>query len=273
MIFGRLFDEIGFGVIPEPLFRDIVLARLVYPTCKLKTADYLFRYRGKTVSAQSIYRFLDRLNEHYSQQAREVAYRHSRTILRSIRVVFYDMTSLYFAAEDEDDLRIRPMHHRRRRRIEAHVLVAFVAYTIYKELERRLHPAKIPNSPQRAAELTQIMYEMTLLQMDEEQRPLHLIGCPNVELRTKWVPCCGRSPDRATGATGGPQGRRSPILVPRSLRRGSVFVILSPPSFFWPFFWAFIPGLCFGPLRSRAAASKIEEACSVFRRVTGRCGV
>ena len=36
------------------------------------------------------------------------------------------------------DLRIRPMYHRRRRRIEAHVLVAFVAYTIYKELERRL---------------------------------------------------------------------------------------------------------------------------------------
>ena len=105
LIFGRLFDAIGFDVIPEPLFRDIVIARLVYPTSKLKTADYLFRYRGKTVSAQSIYRFLDRLNEHYSQQAQEVAYQHSRTILRGIQVVFYDMTSLYFEAEDEDDLR------------------------------------------------------------------------------------------------------------------------------------------------------------------------
>ena len=414
LIFGRLFDEIGFGVIPEPLFRDIVLARLVYPTSKLKTADYLFRYRGKTVSAQSIYRFLDRLNEHYSRQAQEVAYRHSRTILRRIQVVFYDMTSLYFEAEDEDDLRklgfskdgkfqnpqillgllvgeggfpigydifegntfegktllpvlkgiqqrygfgkpvvvadaamlsqenldaldgehypfivaarmrneaqavqeeilqrcaglrdgqciempheknrrlivaysdkraakdahnrqrglaklrkqvgcgrltkehlnnrgynkflkltgevlveideskveqvarwdglkgyltntdlppgavtenygqlwqvekafrisktdlrIRPMYHRRRRRIEAHVLVAFVAYTIYKELERRLHVASVPISPQRAAELTQTIYEMTfrlpndpqehrtLLQMDEEQQRLY----------------------------------------------------------------------------------------------------
>jgi len=105
LIFGRLFDEIGFGVIPEPLFRDIVVARLVYPSSKLKTADYLHRYRGKTVSAQSIYRFLDRLNEHYRRQAQEVAYRHSRTILRQIQVVFYDMTSLYFEAEDEDDLR------------------------------------------------------------------------------------------------------------------------------------------------------------------------
>ncbi|MCL2648602.1 MAG: hypothetical protein FWD61_16625, partial [Phycisphaerales bacterium] len=30
---------------------------------------------------------------------------HSRKILKNISVVFYDMTSLYFEAEDEDDLR------------------------------------------------------------------------------------------------------------------------------------------------------------------------
>lgn len=83
------------------------------------------------------------------------------------------------------DLRIRPMYHRRRRRIEAHVLVAFVAYTIYKELERRLNLAAVPISPQRAAELTQTMYEMTfrlpndpqtrrtLLQMDDDQQRLY----------------------------------------------------------------------------------------------------
>ncbi len=85
------------------------------------------------------------------------------------------------------DLRIRPMFHRRRRRIEAHVLVAFVAYTIYKELERRLHEAGLSMSPKRAAELTQTMYEMTfklpndpalrriLLQMDAEQQVYDLI--------------------------------------------------------------------------------------------------
>ena len=105
LIFGRLFDEIGFGEIPEPLFRDIVVARLVYPTSKLKTVDYLYRYQGKTVSPDSIYLFLDRLNEQYSRKAQAIAYRHSRRILKRIRVVFYDVTSLYFEAEDEDDLR------------------------------------------------------------------------------------------------------------------------------------------------------------------------
>ena len=83
------------------------------------------------------------------------------------------------------DLRIRPMYHRLRRRIEAHILVAFVAYTIYKELERRLKEADVPISPKRAAELTQNMYEICfklptdpqlqsiLLQMDDEQRQLY----------------------------------------------------------------------------------------------------
>jgi hypothetical protein len=105
LIFGRLFDEIGFNAIPETLFRDIVVARLVYPTSKLKTVDYLLRYQSKTVSADSIYLFLDRLNAHYASQARAIAGRHSQKILRQISVVFYDMTSLYFEAEDEDDLR------------------------------------------------------------------------------------------------------------------------------------------------------------------------
>jgi hypothetical protein len=65
------------------------------------------------------------------------------------------------------------------------VLVTFVAYTIYKELERRLKAANIPISPQRAAELTQTMYEMTfrlpndpqprrtMLQMDDDQQRIY----------------------------------------------------------------------------------------------------
>ena len=105
LIFGHLFDEIGFGIIPEPLFRDITIARLVYPTSKLKTVDYLYRYQGKSVSIDSIYLFLDRLNSSYSKQAQEVAYRHSLKILKSIKVVFYDVTTLYYEAEDEDDFR------------------------------------------------------------------------------------------------------------------------------------------------------------------------
>ena len=105
LIFGRLFDEIGFNIIPEELFRAIVITRLVYPTSKLKTTDYLYRYQGKTVSPDRIYMFLDRLDERYVQQIKKIVSGHSHKILKNISVVFYDMTSLYFEASDEDDLR------------------------------------------------------------------------------------------------------------------------------------------------------------------------
>jgi hypothetical protein len=45
----------------------------VYPTSKAKTADYLYLYQGRTISTQSIYRFLDRLNDKYSLQAQQIA--------------------------------------------------------------------------------------------------------------------------------------------------------------------------------------------------------
>lgn len=83
------------------------------------------------------------------------------------------------------DLRIRPIYHFRKKRIEAHILIAFTAYTIYKELERLLIKHRAGFSPQRAAELTHNMYELeyvlpnsinsekVILKMDGEQQTLY----------------------------------------------------------------------------------------------------
>ncbi len=105
LIFGALFDRIGFNVIPEELFRHITIARLAYPVSKLKTTDYLYRYKGIAIDVQRIYRFLDRLNKKYKEMAEKIAYEYTKKMLKQISVVFYDMTTLYFESEDEDDLR------------------------------------------------------------------------------------------------------------------------------------------------------------------------
>jgi len=79
------------------------------------------------------------------------------------------------------DLRIGPINHRLRHRIEAHICIAFTAYSIYKELERVLYKDKSNLSLKKAAELTHNMYQITytlpeskhtkskLLKMDDEQ--------------------------------------------------------------------------------------------------------
>jgi len=105
LIFGNLFERIGFNRIEDELFRHITIARLAYPSSKLKTVDYLYRYRGINVSVDAVYRFLDKLSDDYKDAVERIAYEYTKRTLKNISVVFYDMTTLYFEAEDEDDLR------------------------------------------------------------------------------------------------------------------------------------------------------------------------
>ena len=106
LIFGKIYDSIGFGQIGEELFRHLVISRLVFPLSKLKTVDYLYRYLGISIEISSIYRFLDKLNSQLKDQVEKVSYNHTLKLLKNkISVVFYDMTTLYFEASDEDDLR------------------------------------------------------------------------------------------------------------------------------------------------------------------------
>lgn len=58
LIFGRIYDSIGFNQVKEDMFRHLVIARLVFTLSKLKTVDYLFCYQGINVTISTIYRFL-----------------------------------------------------------------------------------------------------------------------------------------------------------------------------------------------------------------------
>ena len=58
------------------------------------------------------------------------------------------------------DLDIRPMYHRLFNRIEAHVCICFVAYTIMLELERLLKAAKSGISLDRACFLAEKIYQI-----------------------------------------------------------------------------------------------------------------
>lgn len=106
IIFGKLYDSIGFDAVKEDLFRHLVIARLAFPLSKLKTIDYLYRYQGVLLDIDTIYRFLDKLNNQLKGQAEQIAFAHTLKVLEgNISIVFYDMTTLYFEASDEDDLR------------------------------------------------------------------------------------------------------------------------------------------------------------------------
>lgn len=106
LVFGRIYDGIGFNQIDESLFRHLVIARLTFPLSKLKTVEYLYRFQGTKLDIDAVYRFLDKLNDKLKSLVEQIAYAHTLKVLNgNISIVFYDMTTLYFEASDEDDLR------------------------------------------------------------------------------------------------------------------------------------------------------------------------
>ena len=106
IVFGKIYDRIGFGKINEELFRHLVIGRLAFPLSKLKTIDYLYRYQRVLLDIDAVYRFLDKLNSKLKAQVEQIAYANTLKVLQgNISIVFYDMTTLYFEASDEDDLR------------------------------------------------------------------------------------------------------------------------------------------------------------------------
>jgi transposase len=106
IILGKIFNEIGFNKIADELFRHLVIARLIYPVSKLKTIDYLQKYKGITLHVNEIYRYLDKLHDSQIKEVQKISFNHTLQVLgNKLSIVFYDVTTLYFEAADEDDLR------------------------------------------------------------------------------------------------------------------------------------------------------------------------
>ena len=108
LVLGEIYKKIGF---PDDgscnYFRNLVLCRLVYPGSKLKTTDYFKQHLNTDVSVYTIYRFLDELNAELKPTIEQTMFDYTCKLLKNkIGVVFYDMTTLYFEASEEDDYRI-----------------------------------------------------------------------------------------------------------------------------------------------------------------------
>lgn len=106
LLLGPIFDQIGFNQVNSDLFKPLVLCRLESPSSKLKTTDYLFKYYSLNLDVEAVYRYMDKLYNTQKEKVQQISYDHTRKVLADdIRMVFYDVTTLYFEIETEDNLR------------------------------------------------------------------------------------------------------------------------------------------------------------------------
>ena len=121
LIYGRLFDEIGcnnlfsnlnLGNIRDKqkkdfLFKSLVISRILYPGSKLELIYYLEYFKKQTIDIYTIYRFLDTIyQDEIKQTIKNCIFNHTKKIMQgTIALTFYDVTTLHFESESEDDLR------------------------------------------------------------------------------------------------------------------------------------------------------------------------
>jgi transposase len=110
IIFGYIMEYIGCNkalknLKDKELFTQLVISRIIDPGSKLNLIDYMYIYKHTHIEKDNIYRFLDTLSYQLKDKIEQCIFEYTTTIVGSITVSFYDVTTLYFEASSEDDLR------------------------------------------------------------------------------------------------------------------------------------------------------------------------
>ena len=110
------FNRLGFDAIHDPVFADLVVARLVEPTSKLDAIRVLQQLGRDPVHVNTLYNCLRRVvDRDYRTLIANACWRHVTSAGGpGVALVLYDLTTLYFEAEKEDGLRKVGMSKERR---------------------------------------------------------------------------------------------------------------------------------------------------------------
>src|SRR6202167_5612870 len=120
------YARLGFDVLGDDGFRAMVLARIVEPTSKAEVVRVLGEIGAPAVSLRTLFRSLARSQaSDYRGQLATAAWAHSVRTSGTAALVLYDVTTLHFERDDEDELRKVGMskEHRIDPQVQAGLLV------------------------------------------------------------------------------------------------------------------------------------------------------
>ena len=123
-LLGAVYDWLGLDVLADPVFRDLVIARIVEPTSKLDSLRVLTDLGANTVSYRTIQRHLTSIvADKYRDVITKKCFAHSGD-RGTLSLLLYDVTTLYFEAENEDDL--RKVGYSKERRVDPQIVVGLL---------------------------------------------------------------------------------------------------------------------------------------------------
>ena len=123
-VLAEVYSSLGFDVVGDEVFRDLVIARMVEPTSLLDIDRVLAEMGRRSVSLSTRKRTLRRCYQGaYRDQIATACFNHALTA-GDVSLVLYDVTTLYFEADKEDDL--RKVGYSKERRVDPQVVVGLL---------------------------------------------------------------------------------------------------------------------------------------------------
>lgn len=119
-----VYSSLGFDVLADEVFRDLVIARVVEPTSLSDVDRVLAELGRRSVSLSTRKRTLRRCAERrYRDQLAGLCFSHAAAH-GDISLVLYDVTTLYFEADNEDGL--RKVGYSKERRVDPQIVVGLL---------------------------------------------------------------------------------------------------------------------------------------------------
>ncbi|MDR1523420.1 MAG: IS1634 family transposase [Endomicrobium sp.] len=120
---GKVYDKLELSKILDKTFRELVITRIIEPTSKLDSIRVLKELGLKSPSNTTIHRCLKRIvTLSYSKKVAGIFIKYAK--LNKAALLLYDVTTLYFEIEKEDEYRKRGLS--KERRLEPQIIVGLL---------------------------------------------------------------------------------------------------------------------------------------------------
>lgn len=122
-VLSEQYDQLGFVELGDPDFAYLCISRLVEPTSKLDSLRVLADLGAQGLSKSGLHRCLQRVvANNYRDKLAKLCF--AQASKSSITLVLYDVTTLYFEVQKEDDYRKPGMS--KERRLEPQIVVGLL---------------------------------------------------------------------------------------------------------------------------------------------------
>jgi hypothetical protein len=127
-VLAKVYDDLGFTAVGDETFRDLVIARIVEPTSILDTGRVLTDLGKQPASERTMRRTLGRAQARGFRDVVAAACFDHALSSGDVSLCLYDVTTLYFEAEKEDEGAggLRKVGYSKERRVDPQVVVGLL---------------------------------------------------------------------------------------------------------------------------------------------------